>query len=981
MAATCDRLEAFADGELAPEEAQEFTEHLGTCASCQARLTRLMQLEEFGRHYVERHGPVKAPWYAVGRRLGLAVGGAIATTVAVAVALQVAVRRPVPGEERLWARPDRSLEARVTYREADVHRPLAGRPMGGATVRGAEPLAPELEVSLKGRGEYSQLAAAYLMEENPDPGRARKVLDTPEARKQSTDVDLESDLGVADFAEREYRKALVHFNHALLKKPEHLQALWNRALVYRELRLPLLAMRDFATVERLDPDPGWREEAEEQRKRLAQVLQDKETWKKAQVAGGALSLRGAEATAEALPYTDIPSTRRDFYDAVRTRTSPAAVRDLLPLAQQLDGRAKAGNVLAEYVQRVASRDFKRRAPAARAYALVVDPSTEAQERQKAIETCLRSGEDDIAVGAMTFASGGISSHAVALSALAKSNRDPWFKLQALQARAGLAMGSDGYEEARPLLQDALGDCKRTQLTYRCLDIENDLAFTEGWLFQLDDAEEHAQEGLKVARTGKEWDKVVVFLQALGNISRIRADSVMGRAYYEEALLAADSPRESLTRLKIHQNLAHLAILDLDLQTARKDLDEALKIGPLTFPGAEALADVARTFREPGDAAALEAVLSKDLSATAGKRAYAKFLLGRFTVEEDPERGRALLEEAIHESEAADQDKLWAKHARTYSYTSLIFDDAKRGDFEGALRRFGTELGFDTPTTCVLALTEDTERSLIVAHGASGQLIHEYEARRPARLLEDMTGVVPERFVAALRPCPQVDVLARPRLQARAGLLPVEIAWRYRSRATPPSPPKNKGLYVVVTDVQYDERRQLPRLQWPPWSGGGAEVRLLQGLEATPSRVLDAIKMATEVDLATHGYSSSASRGSRLVLARDLDGSDELREDRIRHATLSGAPLVVLAACEAARGDPELHEPGGLPYAFLAAGARGVIAATTEIKDQDSARFFAAIRERLRTTNVPTSVAVRDERLEWLKNKKGTTWVPNVLVFE
>ena len=49
MSGPCDGLDAFFDGELAPEEAAAFREHLGGCADCQAQLHDLLQLDDLAR--------------------------------------------------------------------------------------------------------------------------------------------------------------------------------------------------------------------------------------------------------------------------------------------------------------------------------------------------------------------------------------------------------------------------------------------------------------------------------------------------------------------------------------------------------------------------------------------------------------------------------------------------------------------------------------------------------------------------------------------------------------------------------------------------------------------------------------------------------------------------------------------------------------------------------------------------------------------
>uniref|UniRef100_UPI0037870BCF Antisigma factor DdvA n=1 Tax=Myxococcus xanthus TaxID=34 RepID=UPI0037870BCF len=63
----CDQLQSFADGDLPPMEAQAFGQHLADCEKCQVELTRLLQLDQLGRGYIERHGPVDIPWHALPR--------------------------------------------------------------------------------------------------------------------------------------------------------------------------------------------------------------------------------------------------------------------------------------------------------------------------------------------------------------------------------------------------------------------------------------------------------------------------------------------------------------------------------------------------------------------------------------------------------------------------------------------------------------------------------------------------------------------------------------------------------------------------------------------------------------------------------------------------------------------------------------------------------------------------------------------------
>jgi anti-sigma factor RsiW len=60
MERACEDLEAFVDGELSPELAERFRQHLPDCEPCQRGFTQLLQLEALGRRYVSRH-PVDPP--------------------------------------------------------------------------------------------------------------------------------------------------------------------------------------------------------------------------------------------------------------------------------------------------------------------------------------------------------------------------------------------------------------------------------------------------------------------------------------------------------------------------------------------------------------------------------------------------------------------------------------------------------------------------------------------------------------------------------------------------------------------------------------------------------------------------------------------------------------------------------------------------------------------------------------------------------
>ncbi|WNZ62083.1 CHAT domain-containing protein [Myxococcus sp. MxC21-1] len=971
-------------------EAQAFGQHLADCEKCQVELTRLLQLDQLGRGYIERHGPVDIPWHALPRNRWMAGGFALASMVAVAFILLGTLRPQAPRAlPELWAQPQRTLEARVTYLAADRYRRPPQVMMGGAAARSGPNRSLALLSELEKRGDLHQLAVAYLATGVPEPSSAKAILEGMRGDLRWQSADVLCDLGVAHYvaskpldaarATEELREALRLFDTVLAMQPGHVQALWNRSLVYRDLGLPLSAMKDLTEFEHRETDEGWRSEARDRRARLSSTLRRKERWLAADQTGADLINRGAQELARALTFVDVPLLRRDFYHAVRARTSSTDVLALLPLAERLDASVGSGTVLADYVHQVAARDFSRRAPLAEQYARLISGRIPESEQDVLLQRFLTSDETDLALGALAHVMQRLPAYASELVRRTQHDEDPWFRVLGLQAQAMLERQQEHYKEALAPLEQALDICRRERLVYRCIFIENDLSHVKSWLFRVNAAAQHARDGLALARPNQ-WDLEGVMLQALGNVARQAADVTLGRAYYGEALLMAEGDKWS-TR-NIHQNLAHLAIWALELDEARASLDRAMDTGlPLTQHGVAALVDVARTRRSPRDALMVEQALAREPGNTPGQRAYAKFLHGRFLVEVDPARGRMLLDEAIRQAEALPLDGVSAAHARAYSYTSLIFADADTGDFIAALARFGAELGFETPARCVLGLTADTERSLLVARGAQGQLLSAYVPLRSSRFeAASMEGAVPPEMLAALQSCTLVDVLARPPLQGRSGLLPPGIAWRYRTRAAAPPPPAGPGTHLVVNEVRYSEERNEVPLQWLPRTAPGAEARFLRDLAATPTQVLEAISTATEIDLATHGKVDPDSNFAYLLLAPGADGRDTLFEDSIRASQLTGAPLVVLAACEGGRPNAALHRAGSLPSAFLAAGARAVLAATHPIPDLDSSAFFGAVRDRV-LAGASLAVAVRDERLQWLSAGGDSEWVNAVLVFE
>jgi CHAT domain-containing protein len=167
----------------------------------------------------------------------------------------------------------------------------------------------------------------------------------------------------------------------------------------------------------------------------------------------------------------------------------------------------------------------------------------------------------------------------------------------------------------------------------------------------------------------------------------------------------------------------------------------------------------------------------------------------------------------------------------------------------------------------------------------------------------------------------------------------------------------------------------PRV-WPARPAGPDEQ--ITGSTATPERVLTAIADATLVEI--HGHATWLDRLDAPVLALS-PGADgwTLGAEQIQRATLSAAPVVVLAHCGAGVSARFEHEMWGLPRAFRTAGASAVIASLAAVPDRDAAVFFDRVTGDV-ARGVSPARAVASARAEKMRSDP-TSWVQHVVVFQ
>jgi hypothetical protein len=852
----------------------------------------------------------------------------------------------------------RPIEARLGYAALDRYRPYR-RPAGERRELSRARLA-----ELEERGDFHGVAAYSL--EAGEWTRAAEYLDR--APKGPT-VDI--DRAVVALGAGRLEEALQTLDEALRVVPRSGPALWNRSLVLAALDLPLAAAEAFDRVAALG-EPGWADEA---RRRAAQLreaqAEHRRSWEAATAAGRKLMNEGV------LPPPDVvkryPTMMRFYFNtALLSATSRERALALLPLAERLDATTN-GHVLADAVRRVARADFAKRAPLVRQYRATFGLPPVHPDLEPVVDEVRRGGEPDLLLA--TIASTRTFAHHVdEFTALAHELGDPWDESLAAHEAAKAAIERGDLSAGERGLVTALSTCLTHQLGFRCLRIEYDLA-------ALLRDEHRPAEVHRVALSGLQHSQQVgqtpsapegSFLFVLADAARYRNAFSLTRAYSREGeLRIGDCAAHRWT----HEMLAMERMFALDAVGATAELENAPRCNrPVTLTRADVLADLERIGSTHPESKTLPDDLTKaERQLRPGERAFAEVILGRFLATHQPAAGVAQLRRALASAELVDD--AYGHKARATARLSLAMEAARAGAHGEALDMLQGQAGGSGGRRCTLGVAVDTERALAAARGLDGKVVGRFVARRTSAGLE-ADELVPPEVRASLRGCPTVEVFAPPPVNGLPRLLPPEVAWSYHMSERP-SVAGAQTLRLVVSGVEPPARLELPRLE--PWTPQKADDQLwLTGATATPKRVLDALRRASEAVFHVHGLVDlGISDASSLILSPDSDGEYALTARQIRRERLEGRPVVILAACHAAQTAAYLHEPWGLPYAFIQSGARAVFASPAPLPDLAAGPFFDALLARIRRGQEPAA-ALRDERM----NRRGDAqWIDQLLLFE
>jgi hypothetical protein len=873
------------------------------------------------------------------RRRGYAVVGAV--LAAAAVVAYLVWPRPVAAPALALA-PTRAVEARFEAGPFAAHRPYAV--MRGAPAR--EPIALDALARLQ-RGDPAVLAAALAS--SGDVARAQELA-----------AGSPSDRAAVALVAGQPEQALALLDGKATTPAAH----WNRALAARALGLPMVARAELAAVVAAG-EPGWRDEAAAQVAAIDLALAATTAFP-AFVARADRMVAGTGPVITAADAAQFPARARiAFFDALRVADRDA-LAGLAPLAAALDRATRTTDARAA-LDRVAAARLDVRARLAPRYRAMVARALSPDEAARLVADLRAAGRDvdDVRLGALLWWPGLAAPGEVAQ--LARQTRDPWFELHAARLALADERQALGPAAVAGKLAQATDACPAAW-AYRCAQLATDAAAALSEIGRDDDALRYARQARALFAAAATRDREAEALGYLGELERYRDRRALARATFEEAELRAGDACATASYARIGR--AKLALVEGRLADARALLPAPDACDAPPDPIALTIAvDAARQSATAEDRARAQAwIAAARRAADPLLAALAELGEGRLAIAADPTATRALLAWlAAHPPVAADADLL---AQRAWATDALIAAAGERADWPAAADAARAELAAPAIAGCLVVASVDQDRQVVAVRDARGAW-HGVARRAPVGAL-DARAFVPRALSDALAGCPAIHVLARPPLHGNTQLLPAPLPWAFVG-GPPRAPSPRAPRTVIVTDVAPpDAALRLPALA--P-GAAPADATVIRGAAATPARVLAELADATYVELDAHGVADAAtSDAAFLALSPEPSGKFMLTAADVRAAKLAGA-VVVLAACRGAQGAPYLHRRWTLPDAFVAAGARAVIATDVDVPDAAAGPVFAELRTRITGGEAPAAAVAA------LRARDPASWVARIAVFE
>jgi CHAT domain-containing protein/Tfp pilus assembly protein PilF len=187
----------------------------------------------------------------------------------------------------------------------------------------------------------------------------------------------------------------------------------------------------------------------------------------------------------------------------------------------------------------------------------------------------------------------------------------------------------------------------------------------------------------------------------------------------------------------------------------------------------------------------------------------------------------------------------------------------------------------------------------------------------------------------------------------------------------------EGLQVTRIPFSAAEARAIEQY-------AGSRGKIYTGAEASESRFkADQLDRFRVLHFATHGLiSQHVPARSALVLAPGVDEDGFLQVREIYELKLE-SDLVVLSACQTARGQLVGDGVRGLAQAFLHAGAKSVVASLWDVNDERTASFMDSFYRHL-AEGKSKAEALRAAKLEHLRQRSTSSprlWAAFILIGE
>ncbi len=961
------RLGAYFDGELAADDERAVLEHLPDCERCQAALDDLMGLHVAlgrptpvatsasapaspARSPAPRAADVETPVIPLAARRskrGVAFGGmALAAAAAAAVVVWAPWQKP-GADDRVALGDTRPVEVRFSADAFAQHRQYR--------VDRGGPAAPSVPLAtlsaLERRGDRAALAAALAW--SGDRARAGSVLD-----EMPDTAEVFADRAALALLLGRPEDALEAADQALITDASLAAARWNRALALRDLQLPLAAAVELERLAAAD-QPGWAAEAAER----AKALRDELTRRRAALADATSRRRAALAGGPPLTEADLAiapnEVRAYFHEALRVASTPAELDRLNSLAATLD-RTSGGDYATNELARVRATDLTVRARFADRYRAIAAAKPVPAVIATLLADLKAAGPalDDLRLGVI-LAGGQVRERLDEVEGLVAGLDYPLFQLLPVQER---------FAQGRPRPSDhvlARRLCDNASWALRCGQIDHWDAGLHLAVGQWAGAERLAARAVARLSAGgapKLEDNARV---QLGEVLRLRARIALGVATAIEVGERA-SATDCAARRSVHNGLAELERRRGAAARARAYLahPEACPAG-VDPMGLAAAVDLAR---DTGEASDRELAMQW---LTAARTAGLPGLLvdvadARLRFDLRPIEARDVLMRAS--TQAIDDDV--SRAVADWASRTLIAADGARGDWHAVFEHTLRALGQTGPVTCAIALATDDTIHTAAWRDATGRN-GGAQWREPARW--------PALPPTALQGCTSTAVVALSPLHGRPP--PWSLGtWAWSSgRAAPPPTTSAPRPLVVAATTPPPELLDLPTLAPVPIPTGS---RGLSGADATPARVAAALTDATYVELHAHGLVDlDTDDGGFIALSPDASGDWRMTASDVRGLKLAGAPVVVLAACHAAEATPHALRRWSLPDAFLAAGARAVIAADVAVPDDLIRAFVDDVRGRLERGEAPAVAAAAARAALVARDPASASWVERLMVFE